>query len=184
MYELCIMVVIFVVLLTMYMLSIFSVEKLKETSTDISGQKSKDKKVGSVEELLKIKNRDFSYSKSKSSMFVMLTLGALFAILSSVYACFQVRVECLAVWMLTLMFFCLDFSYDGTIVAKLPFHPIALLQGFTHRNLPGTDMTDCSFVFIFALCSMAIRSNIQKYLGFAPKSDPLASMFAPPPEAK
>ena len=72
-----------------FMISIFSVEKLKETSTDISGQKSKDKKVGSVEELLKIKNRDFSYSKSKSSMFVMLTLGALFAILSSVYACFQ-----------------------------------------------------------------------------------------------
>jgi hypothetical protein len=49
------------------------------------------------------------------------------------------------------------FSFDGKIVAKLPFVPISFLQGISHRNLPGTDYTDCSFIFLYILCTMAIR---------------------------
>ena len=43
-----------------------------------------------------------------------------------------------------------------------------LLQKMTHRGLPGDDPTDCSFVFLYMLCSISIRPNLQKILGFAP----------------
>jgi hypothetical protein len=38
----------------------------------------------------------------------------------------------------------------------------------SHRGLPGNDPTDCSMVFLYFLCSMSIRTNLQKLLGFAP----------------
>ena len=47
--------------------------------------------------------------------------------------------------------------FDGRVVAKLPFTPFGLLQGISHRNLMGTDMTDCSFIFLYILCTMSIR---------------------------
>lgn len=76
-------------------------------------------------------------------------------------------------------------SFTGAVVAKLPFQPIPLVQGITHRGLAGADMTDCSFFFIYILCQISVRGNIQKLLGFAPPSkyDSAANMFAPP-EAK
>ena len=49
------------------------------------------------------------------------------------------------------------FRFDGRIVAKLPFVPISLLQGLSHRNLRGDDYTDCSFIFFYILCTMSIR---------------------------
>merc|ERR1712059_46816 len=58
--------------------------------------------------------------------------------------------------------------FDGRVVAKLPFTPIYWIQGLSHRNLLGDDMTDCSFIFLYILCTMSIRQNIQKALGFAP----------------
>ena len=58
--------------------------------------------------------------------------------------------------------------FDGRVVAKLPFTPIYWVQGLSHRNLLGDDMTDCSFIFLYILCTMSIRQNIQKALGFAP----------------
>jgi len=75
--------------------------------------------------------------------------------------------------------------FDGRIVAKLPFQPIGFLQGISHRNLPGTDYTDCSFIFLYILCTMAIRQNVQKLLGFAPSravSKQSGNMFGPPPQ--
>ncbi len=48
-------------------------------------------------------------------------------------------------------------SFDGRVVAKLPFVPISWFQGLSHRNLPGTDYTDCSFIFLYILCTMSIR---------------------------
>ena len=58
--------------------------------------------------------------------------------------------------------------FDGRVVAKLPFTPIYWIQGLSHRNLLGDDMTDCSSIFLYILCTMSIRQNIQKALGFAP----------------
>jgi len=49
------------------------------------------------------------------------------------------------------------YSFDGRVVAKLPFVPISWLQNISHRNLPGEDYTDCSFIFLYILCTMSIR---------------------------
>lgn len=49
------------------------------------------------------------------------------------------------------------FSFDGRVVAKLPFQPFSLIQGLSHRNLMGSDPTDCSFIFLYILCTMAVR---------------------------
>ena len=56
----------------------------------------------------------------------------------------------------TLYGFCLN-SFDGKVVAKLPFEPITLLRGISHRNLMGSDYTDCSFIFLYILCTMSVR---------------------------
>lgn len=40
----------------------------------------------------------------------------------------------------------LDCSYDGKVVAKLPFEPWPFFQKITHRGLPGTDPTDAAMV--------------------------------------
>jgi hypothetical protein len=37
-----------------------------------------------------------------------------------------------------------------------------------HRGLPGNYPTDCSMVFRYSLCSITIRTNLQKLLDFAP----------------
>ena len=58
--------------------------------------------------------------------------------------------------------------FEGRVVAKLPFTPIAWVQNLSHRNLLGEDFTDCSFIFLYILCTMSIRQNMQKFLGFAP----------------
>lgn len=59
-------------------------------------------------------------------------------------------------------------SFDGRVVARLPFQPISWIQGLSHRNLPGEDYYECSFIFLYILCTMSVRQNIQKMLGFAP----------------
>ena len=48
-------------------------------------------------------------------------------------------------------------SFDGRVVTKLPFVPISWFQNLSHRNLPGSDYTDCSFIFLYILCTMSIR---------------------------
>lgn len=51
----------------------------------------------------------------------------------------------------------LYFRFDGRVVAKLPFIPLSYIQGLSHRNLLGEDYTDCSFIFLYILCTMSIR---------------------------
>ncbi|CAG2233674.1 TMCO1 [Mytilus edulis] len=73
--------------------------------------------------------------------------------------------------------------FDGRVVAKLPFTPISLLQGISHRNLGGDDYTHCSFIFLYILCTMSIRQNIQKILGLSPSraaSKQGGGLFSPP----
>lgn len=79
------------------------------------------------------------------------------------------------------MSFC---SFDGRVVARLPFLPISWIQGLSHRNLPGDDYSECSFIFLYILCTMSIRQNIQKMLGFAPSraaSKQGGGLFGPTP---
>lgn len=69
--------------------------------------------------------------------------------------------------------------FDGQVVAKLPFEPFSLMRTMSHRGLPGTNPTDCAFVFLYVLSQMSIRANIVKYLGFTPAATG-PSMFQPP----
>jgi len=62
----------------------------------------------------------------------------------------------------------LNSIFDGRPVAKLPFTPLSFIQGITHRNVPGNDFTECSMVFLYILCSMSIRPNLQKIFGTTP----------------
>ncbi|AQK63341.1 fb27 [Zea mays] len=103
---------------------------------------SRAKKMDRVETSLKDAARELSLAKLKSGAVVAVMLFVVFGLLNSLF--------------------------EGRTVAKLPFAPIPLVQRMSHRGLPGNDPTDCSMVFLYFLCSMSIRTNLQKLLGFAP----------------
>ena len=48
-------------------------------------------------------------------------------------------------------------SFQGQVVAKLPFVPINFIQFLSHLNLPGDDPTDCSFIFFTCICLPLIK---------------------------
>jgi len=115
-------------------------EKQKEVAGE--SDRSHKKKIERQEEKLKNNNRDLSLVKMKSMFAIGFAFTALLSMFNSIF--------------------------DGRVVAKLPFVPISLLQNLSHRNLMGDDYTDCSFIFLYILCTMSIRQNVQKLLGFAP----------------
>merc|ERR1711972_212395 len=100
------------------------------------------RKIEQDEEKLKNTNRDLTMVKMKSMFAIGFTFTALMGMFNSIF--------------------------DGRVVAKLPFHPISWIQGISHRSLLGNDPTDCSFIFLYILCTMSVRQNIQKALGLAP----------------
>lgn len=129
-------------------------DKKKESLPSLAKQKQKDKRVNIIDQQLKAKQQALTVAKFKSTMLVGAIMLGVFAFLNS--------------------------TFDGMVVAKLPFVPIPLLQGLTHRNLAGTDFTDCSMMFLYALCSYPMRSNIQKYFGFAPPPSATPNFLAEP----
>ncbi|KAL0383792.1 UNVERIFIED_CONTAM: Calcium load-activated calcium channel [Sesamum calycinum] len=54
----------------------------------------------------------------------------------------------------------------------------------SHRGLPGDDMTDCSMAFLYLLCSISIRTNLQKFLGFSPPRGAAGAGLFPMPDPK
>nr|CAG4645823.1 EOG090X0DWG [Lynceus sp. MCZ IZ 141354] len=134
-------------------------EKIKENHSEALDRQQK-KKIEREEEKLKNNSRYLSLVKMKS----MLAIGFAFTALLSMF----------------------NSIFDGRVVAKLPFVPIVWIQGLSHRNLPGDDYTDCSFIFLYILCTMSIRQNVQKMLGFAPSraaSKQSGSLFGPQPQS-
>lgn len=120
---------------------------------------SKSKKIDRVETSLKESTRDLSLSKFKSGAVVAVVLFVVFGLLNSLF--------------------------EGRPVAKLPFAPIAFVRKMSHRGLPGDDPTDCSMAFLYLLCSISIRTNLQKFLGFAPpRGAPGAGGLFPMPDPK
>lgn len=117
-------------------------EKQKETIGVEVSDRNQKKKIERQEERLKTNNRDLSMVKMKSVFAIGVAFTALLSMFNSIF--------------------------DGRVVAKLPFTPISWLQNISHRSLFGHDYTDCSFIFLYILCTMSIRQNIQKLLGFAP----------------
>ena len=65
-------------------------------------------------------------------------------------------------------FFMLKASYEGIVLARLPFAPLGIVHGLSHRGLSGNDPADCGMIFIYALCSMCLKPNLQKALGHTP----------------
>ncbi|XP_077986069.1 calcium load-activated calcium channel-like [Glandiceps talaboti] len=138
-------------------------KKLERTKENVgeSIDKGQKKKLERQEEKLKNNNRDLSMVKMKSMFAIGFAFTALMGMFNSIF--------------------------DGRVVAKLPFVPISWIQGLSHRNLLGEDYTDCSFIFLYILCTMSIRQNIQKLLGFAPSrsaNKQAGSMWAPPTQSK
>lgn len=109
-----------------------------------------------LEEDLQTYQRDMSFVKMKSMVAVAVIMITMVGLLNS--------------------------EFEGKVVAKLPFVPFGIIQTISHRNLLGDDMTDCSVTFFYIICGLAIRGNIQKYLGRANDSKGFAQMFAPPQE--
>uniref|UniRef100_T1JJ28 Calcium load-activated calcium channel n=1 Tax=Strigamia maritima TaxID=126957 RepID=T1JJ28_STRMM len=138
------------------------VEKQMERKKEVHGDttdKQQKKKIEREEERLKNNNREISMVKMKS----MFAIGFAFTALLSTF----------------------NSIFDGRVVAQLPFVPISWLQGLSHRNLMGDDYTDCSFIFLYILCTMSIRQNIQKLLGFAPSrtaNKQSGNLFGPTPQ--
>ena len=57
-------------------------------------------------------------------------------------------------------------TYNGVVLAKLPFDPFGFMKGITHWNIPGSDYTDCSMIFIYILSNVTIKPIMTKLLGF------------------
>lgn len=111
-------------------------EKRKEAHGD-SLDKQQKKKIEREEERLKNNNRDLALVKMKSMFAIGFAFTALLSMFNSIF--------------------------DGRVVAKLPFVPISWIQGLSHRNLPGDDYTECSFIFLYILCTMSIR-QVNSYI--------------------
>ncbi|KAL4578265.1 hypothetical protein LXL04_014385 [Taraxacum kok-saghyz] len=135
-------------------------ETMKTDSTVTAApKKSKTKKIDRVETSLKESSRDLSLFKFKSGGVVALVLFVVFGFLNNLF--------------------------EGKAVAKLPFVPARIVQKMSHRGLQGDDATDCSMAFLYFLCSISIRTNLQKFLGFAPPRGAAgAGMFQIPDPAK
>eukprot|EP00118_Oscarella_pearsei_P026408 m.309858 g.309858 ORF g.309858 m.309858 type:complete len:185 (+) comp48326_c0_seq1:19-573(+) len=132
-------------------------ERKKEAATDISRQGGQKRKIEKAEERLKSVNRDLSMVKMKSMVVISFSFMSLMGMFNTLF--------------------------DGRVVAKLPFEPITWLHGLSHRNLMGDNFTDCSFIFLYILCTMSIRQNIQKLFGNAPSraaSKLAGGIFQPP----
>lgn len=62
-------------------------------------------------------------------------------------------------------------AWTGYVCARLPFLPVKLVQNLSFRGLEGDDKYNCAFGLIYTLCTIGIKANIPKALGFvSPKS--------------
>jgi len=117
-------------------------QRKKSKPIPLDKKKRADKRIAQYEQMLSDTNKDMTFSKMQSMVVVGITLVSLFGILSG--------------------------HFSGRVVARLPFEPISIVRTLSHRGLDGGDVTECSFMLIYILCSISFRSNIQKLLGFAP----------------
>ncbi|KAM4655634.1 calcium load-activated calcium channel isoform 1-T1 [Amazona ochrocephala] len=178
-------------------------EKKKETITESAGRQQK-KKIERQEEKLKNNNRDLSMVRMKSMFAIGFCFTALMGMFNSIHSaqqgalpagCNQIEQIALDLDKTLTSFLCgsilfratlVNVRFDGRVVAKLPFIPLSYIQGLSHRNLLGEDYTDCSFIFLYILCTMSIRQNIQKMLGLAPSraaTKQAGGFLGPPPQA-
>jgi len=123
-------------------------DKMKDeaaASTDSSKSKVKNKAVTRHEQEIKMLDKDLARLQARSGAAVGLVM--------------------------LVAFYALSTAFNGVVVAKLPFVPLKFITHLSHRGLEGDDYTECSVAFLYALCAMGLRTNVQKALGYsAPKS--------------
>ena len=56
-------------------------------------------------------------------------------------------------------------QFRGRAVVRLPFAPAGFIARVTHRGVPGDDLHDAGFTFVYMLCSMTLRGLISKLAG-------------------
>ena len=66
---------------------------------------------------------------------------------------------------------------SGIVVAKLPFEPMSMISGMSHRNLSGDDMREVNLFFFFTLFSTGSRGLINKILGIDHPRQPMDQMM-------
>ncbi|KII62870.1 Transmembrane and coiled-coil domains protein 1 [Thelohanellus kitauei] len=54
--------------------------------------------------------------------------------------------------------------FAGRVVGMLPFHPISFIRRISHRNLDGTNYYECSFIFLYIICSSSFKPMLSKFL--------------------
>lgn len=60
-------------------------------------------------------------------------------------------------------------SWSGLVVARLPFIPVRMIEGIARRGLSDDhDQQACAFGLIYTLCTIGVKSNIPRLLGFVP----------------
>ena len=121
-------------------------QKEKEVATGaVHASKSKQKKVGRSEKELGSMNRDLAVLRMRQQLVTAVTHLFLLA------------------WFAT--------HYGGRPLAKLPFVPFETVQVISRRGLTTDDPRDCAVYFLYSLCMMTLKPNLQKALGFAPPSN-------------
>ena len=134
--------------------NVTSLSKKLEKLEDVGGSKAQEKKKAQMEERLKALNAELGMKKFKSTFVIgLIMIGAI-------------------------TYFSNYFS--GIVVARLPFVPIGLVQGLSHRGIEGTDYTDCSFIFLYVLTGIVMRTNIQKVFGFEGPQSNFNPFMQPP----
>eukprot|EP00243_Klebsormidium_subtile_P002712 TRINITY_DN15505_c0_g1_i1.p1 TRINITY_DN15505_c0_g1~~TRINITY_DN15505_c0_g1_i1.p1 ORF type:complete len:186 (+),score=39.96 TRINITY_DN15505_c0_g1_i1:220-777(+) len=129
-------------------------EVMKGQPAAVVKAKGKSKKMDRVDSYLKDTNQALSATRFRTSIVVYGIMFFVFSIMNTLF--------------------------DGKMVAKLPFTPIAIFRPLSHRNLPGEDFTDCSMVFLYAIAGAALRPNVQKLLGFSPPRPTGQTVFGMP----
>ena len=125
----------------------------KEKEVPVKGAKNKN--LVRIEKELAHENRDMAVLRMKSSMAAGISHAMVFSYIYN--------------------------KYDGQSVARLPFEPFTFIRQISHRNVPGNDYCECSVVFFYMLCSLCLRPNLQRALGFAPSNTPSLMVRACPP---
>ncbi|PRP87580.1 transmembrane and coiled-coil domains 1 [Planoprotostelium fungivorum] len=126
------------------------VDKYKEVATADTKSKKKDR----FEDQIKQTNQDLTSFRLRSTIAIGIAMFSLFAVLNS--------------------------TFDGVVVARLPFEPFSWIRTVSHRGISGTDYYQSSMVFVYILSSIAIRANLQRLLGTTPPPNPTPSIWGAP----
>lgn len=108
----------------------------------VDKRKKHEKNVESIEEELKTASQRMDAIKMKANILVGISFFFLYRMVAS--------------------------AWTGHVVARLPFLPANIVQNISFRGLEGADKYNCAFGFIYTLCTIGIKSNIPKALGFVP----------------